>query len=271
MPLETVDLSSLHWLNHKESSTLSQGLSPLVFLSVSTPNLTVTVYPFPCGIKWQEPFVVRWPHVPRGKWGLDASHMQEGEMGGIIVPQSNTICQAILWFRFHRLYVPTRLQGQPLSARRAPYRVFQMRAISKYPFPVPASLSPLWTPACHSRPSVYSIQKRGLYSFQPWIHPDYTMPKLVSGFVSWLESFLHVLSIWISPAVQHLDIASCTAFKCSQLSIWIFSTAHLDIPSCAAYKYAQLCSISILATAYLDIPGCVFGYFQQPIWIFPAV
>lgn len=132
-------------------------------------------------------------------------------------------------------------------------------------------LSPLWTPACHSRPSVYSIQKRGLYSSQPWIHPDYTMPKLVSGFVSWLESFLHVLSIWISPAVQHLDIPSCTAFKCSQLSIWIFSTAHLDIPSCAAYGYAQLCSISILATAYLDIPGCVFGYFQRPIWIFPAV
>lgn len=88
-------------------------------------------------------FVVRWPHVPRGKCGLGASHMQEGEMGGINVPQSNTICQDILWFRFHRLYVPTRLQGQSLSARMAPYRVFQMRAVCKYPLPVPASLSSL--------------------------------------------------------------------------------------------------------------------------------
>lgn len=143
MPLETVDLSSLPWVHHKESPILSQGLFPLVFLSVSAPNPTVTVYPIPCGIKWQEPFVVRWPHVPRGKCGLGASHMQEGKMGGINVPQSNTICQDILWFRFHRLYVPTRLQGQSLSARMAPYRVFQMRAVYKYPLPVPASLSSL--------------------------------------------------------------------------------------------------------------------------------
>lgn len=129
-------------------------------------------------------------------------------------------------------------------------------------------LSPLWTPACHSRPSMYclrkaSIQKRDLYSSKPWIHPDYTMPNLVFGFVSWLEIFLHVLSIWIFPAVQHLDIHSCAAFGYSQLSasgysqlsIWLF----------------QLCIWIFPAVQHLDVPSCPFGYSQLHIWIYPAV